>query len=79
MIDCERFLRCLSDYLDGELYVDIRAEFEVHIRTCSSARAMIHTMEQTIVLHRTARGRALPTGVKSRLREALEKCMDCSE
>jgi anti-sigma factor RsiW len=79
MSDCEKFIRCISEYLDGELDDELRAEFELHLRECMSARAMVRTLQQTIVVHRRAQGAAVPPEVQLRLREALTKCMKCEE
>ena len=74
--DCKSFIACLSAYFDGEIDDQVRVEFERHLRFCSDARTMVHTFEQTIVLHRRDSGMSLPEGLHDRLIEAIKKCSD---
>ena len=74
--DCKSFIKCLSDYFDGEIDEETRIEFEEHIKTCSNARAMVQTFERTIILHRRNRGRGIPPGLHERLIEAVRKCSE---
>ncbi len=71
LVGCEAFLRTISEYLDDELEERIRTEFEKHLRYCDSARAMLNTVEQTIVLHKQAGGEDLPEIVHTRLQEFI--------
>jgi len=74
MLDCREFIKCLSDYMDGELDESMLVEFEEHIESCDSARCVVETFRRTILLHRKARGARVPTDVHERLLEAIEKC-----
>lgn len=74
MFDCEEFLKCLSDYFDGELDELIRVDFEAHLRECKNARVVMRTLERTIVLHRGMQQRKVPADVHARLIDAIEKC-----
>jgi anti-sigma factor RsiW len=74
--DCKSFIACLSGYFEGEIDDEVRIEFERHLRFCSDARAIVHTFERTIVLHRRSRGQALPEGLHERLIEAIRKCSE---
>ena len=73
LVGCEAFLMTISEYLDDELEEKIRMQFEKHLTYCCSARAMLHTVEQTIVLHQQAGGEELPEIVHARLREFIEQ------
>jgi len=63
MLDCREFIKCLSDYMDGELDESMLVEFEEHIESCDSARCVVETFRRTILLHRKARGARVPTRV----------------
>jgi len=78
MLDCKKLLDYLTAYLDGDLDEGIRLEMEQHIRHCSRAKTILHTFEQTIVLHhRGFQGRgAVPPDVRIRLHEAVRQCME---
>ncbi len=77
--DCKSFIACLSLYFEGEIDEEIRIEFERHLKFCSDARAMVHTFERTIILHRRSRGESLPEGLHEHLIEAIRKCSDTEE
>lgn len=74
--DCKSFIACLSLYFEEELEGEVLIEFERHLRFCSNARAMVHTFERTIVLHRMNRGQAPPEGLHERLITAIERCSE---
>lgn len=74
--DCKSFIACLSRYFEGEIDEEVRIEFERHLRFCSDARAIVHTFERTIILHRMNAGRALPEGLHERLLAAIKACTD---
>jgi hypothetical protein len=75
--DCKSFIACLSRYFEGEIDDEIKIEFEKHLRFCSNARAIVHTFERTIILHRLNRGQDPPEGLHERLLAAIEKCTEC--
>jgi hypothetical protein len=77
--DCKSFIACLSRYFEGDISEEMKIEFEKHVRFCSNARAMVHTFERTIILHRLNRGQAPPEGLHERLIEAIEKCTACDD
>jgi anti-sigma factor RsiW len=74
--DCKSFIACLSQYFEGEVDEQVRIEFERHLRFCSDARAILHTFERTIILHRRNTGRPLPEGLHDRLLAAIRACSD---
>jgi anti-sigma factor RsiW len=72
--DCEKFVRFLSEYFDGELDGELEAEFMLHYEHCDRARALVRTFERTIVLHKQARRKTLPKDIHERLMDALREC-----
>jgi len=80
VVGCEAFLQCISEYLDDDLRTEVRIQFEKHLKYCVNARAMVHTVEQTIVLHRRAGGEEpMPEAVHDRLRGILNKYVSDNE
>lgn len=77
--DCEKFVRYLSEHFDGELDQELEVEFMMHFEHCERARALVHTFERTIVLHRETGKRetdkrSLPREVHERLLAAIRAC-----
>lgn len=74
IMECKKFLECLSAHFDGELDEELVVQFEQHLRFCSDARTMVRTFERTVALHRQRRPDRIPDDVHDRLLAAIEKC-----
>lgn len=72
--DCKRFIECLSAHFDGELDEELLVKFEEHIESCERARALVHTFERTIILHRRSRSETVPSDIHARLMDAIRAC-----
>jgi len=77
--DCKKFIQYLSEHFDGELGEELEVEFMLHIQYCEKARAILHTFERTIILHRQTGKTTLPPGIHERLRAALRACQESHE
>ena len=77
--DCKKFIQYLSEHFDGELGEELEVEFMLHIQYCEKARAILHTFERTIILHRQTGRTTLPPGIHERLRAALKACQESHE
>ncbi|MEA3409365.1 MAG: zf-HC2 domain-containing protein [Candidatus Eisenbacteria bacterium] len=77
--DCKKFIHCLSEHFDGELDAELEIEFMQHIQYCEKAKAILHTFERTIILHRQTGGTTLPPGIHERLLDALRACRESHE
>jgi len=77
--DCRKFVRCLSDHFDGVLEVELETEFMLHCKYCERARALLHTFERTIILHKETGRSDLPADVHERLEAALKACRETDE
>ncbi len=77
--DCRKFIRCLSEHFDGELDGELEVEFMLHLEHCERARALVHTFERTIILHRQTGGKPLPRDMHERLLAAIRACQDSEE
>lgn len=79
IMECKRFLECLSAHFDGELDDELVVQFEQHLRFCADARTVVKTFERTITLHRRAQPGRIPDDVHARLLKALEECRKSRE
>ena len=77
--DCRKFIQYLSEHVDGELDPELEVEFMLHLQYCEKARAILHTFERTIILHRQTRRKVLPRDVHERLRAAIRACQESDE
>jgi anti-sigma factor RsiW len=77
--DCRKFVQCLSEHFDGELGEELEIEFMMHFEHCERARALVHTFERTIILHRQTTGQTLPRDVHERLLAAIRACQDSED
>jgi len=68
---CEEFVRHLSDYLDGELAAELRADAEEHLNTCEKCHVVLDTTQRSILLYRAAAREGLPAQRKADLLRRL--------
>ena len=72
-ISCEHVIQQISNYIDGEVTLELRARMEEHIRGCKHCAAVLDGTTNTLRL--LADGRAfeelfaLPPGFSERLRQ----------
>jgi anti-sigma factor RsiW len=66
-------IRQLSDYLNGELDGNVRAELERHLEHCDDCRLVVDTTQKTVEIFCKSEPVPLPRGVRERLHAALEK------
>ena len=71
MITCEEVLRELSNYLDEELTLELRAQVQEHLRGCRNCKVLVNTTRKTLTLVADHLVTALPQGVSERLIERL--------
>ena len=72
-LDCKHIWRELSNYLDGEISAEMRAEVEAHVAQCQHCAALLDSAHNVVVLIADERRIELPIGFHARLRERLEK------
>ena len=73
MLTCKEFLEELSDYLDENLDIELRAKLEQHIAECPNCWVIADTTKKTIQIYRGMDPYPVPADVQSRLMAALEK------
>ncbi len=72
---CNDFLKELTDYLDGVIDEDTRAELEEHLQWCHNCFVVCNTTKKTIEIYRDSKLYELPEDLRSRLRSAImTKC-----
>ena len=73
MINCQKLLVELSDYLDGELDCAFRQELEFHLKACPQCCVIVDTTRKTIEIFRDSQPYPMPEDVKARLAAALHR------
>lgn len=68
---CQKSVRDLSLYLDGELPPQRRAELEQHLATCSNCYAVADTVRKTLQLYHELPPPELSPAARERLYRAL--------
>jgi anti-sigma factor RsiW len=72
-VNCDELMAALVDYLGGELVVEHRETFEVHVRGCPKCEAYVATYTHTVRVVRTLpKCGSLPPDFEARLRKVLE-------
>jgi len=71
--DCRHLLGSLSDFLDGDLELDLCAQIERHLAECPDCKVVVDTLQRTVSLYHTATEQdPVPEGVRQRLFRRLE-------
>ena len=70
---CEEVFREISNYLDGDLSVELRREFEIHVKSCHHCEVVYDTTRQTIELYCDGELFPLPVEVRERLHVVLRR------
>jgi anti-sigma factor RsiW len=72
-VTCQDLVRCLSDYIDGTLTPEDRAEAEAHLAECDKCHLVLDTTQCTILLYRAAESPGLDAPRREALLQRLEK------
>ena len=68
---CERYLRHLSEYVDGALSEALCHEIEAHMADCDNCRVVVNTLDKTVALYRRLPVPELPSAVREQLYRVL--------
>ena len=73
---CSEFLKELTDYLDGAMDAQTKAELEDHLQWCHNCYVVCNTTKMTIEIYRgESKAYELPEDLRGRLRKAIiSKC-----
>jgi anti-sigma factor (TIGR02949 family) len=69
--DCKALLGTLSEYIDGELPVELCQEIEKHLEGCENCRVVLNTTRRTIDLVHLPASQDVPVDVRERLFKRL--------
>ncbi|HEX2711935.1 MAG TPA: zf-HC2 domain-containing protein [Candidatus Acidoferrales bacterium] len=70
---CRGVIVELSSYLNGELDEGAKADLERHLNNCEDCRVVVDTTRKTIQIFCNSEPIPLPSDVRERLHQALEK------
>jgi anti-sigma factor RsiW len=75
-IDCRHVWEHISEYIDGDLTAELRAEIDRHLETCEICSAVLDSTRNVVVLMADDRIFELPAGFSDRLHARLESELD---
>lgn len=75
MISCKEFLTELGDFLDGLIDPAMKKHWQEHVNECPNCFVIVDTTKKTMQVYKGMQEQEVPTDIKSRLMQALEKKM----
>lgn len=72
-MNCNKAIKEICRYLDGELDEGLKSTLETHLAYCNHCNAVYDSTRKTIDLYCDGKVFALPNEVHSRLHEALKR------
>ena len=71
--NCRYLLSSLSEYIDGDLGMELCQEIERHMADCENCQIVVNTLQKTVYLyHNSAEQPDLPNEVRTRLFKRLK-------
>ena len=67
----KQVIRCLCEFLDGELAPDLAQELAKHLPRCEDCKIVVDTTHKTIEIYCNTEPLPLPDDVRERLERAL--------
>lgn len=75
MITCKDFLKELNEYLDDLIDPETKKHWQSHVDECPNCFVIVDTTKKTMQVYKGMQEQEVPSDVKSRLMQALEKKM----
>ncbi len=72
-LDCRHVWGFISDYIDGSVAPELRAEIQNHLEHCGICSAILDSTRNILILTADDRTFELPVGFSERLHERLAK------
>jgi anti-sigma factor RsiW len=69
---CEELVELLSDYIDGNLDEQQRAEAEAHLAHCHNCHIVLDTTQKTILLYRAGSVEKIPVDHRQEMLERIK-------
>ncbi|MFO7737880.1 MAG: zf-HC2 domain-containing protein [Desulfatiglandaceae bacterium] len=70
---CRKYFQRISEYLDGELDVDICEKIEAHLDRCPECRECLDSLRRTIALCKKAAAEEIPAEASQRLHMKIKE------
>ena len=70
---CAAVIREISNYIDGDLDLDVRREIESHLKNCRECQVIIDQTRLTVDIFCDSHIVELPEDVRHRLHQALRR------
>lgn len=68
---CEKLLKTLGDYVEGDIDPELCAEFEKHMKDCDACKVVVDNIRRTITIYKGEAVVELPPAFKKKLHEGL--------
>jgi anti-sigma factor (TIGR02949 family) len=75
LITCKEFLKELNEYLDDLVDPETKSHWQAHVDECPNCFVIVDTTKKTMQVYKGMQEQEVPTDIKSRLMQALEKKM----
>jgi predicted anti-sigma-YlaC factor YlaD len=79
MMDCKEVLAHLSDYVDGDVSVEVRRAIEEHLARCRRCTLVLDTTRSTLQIVLDVEPFQVPLAVSARLYTRLEQVLSQNE
>ena len=78
-LDCKHVWEHVSEFIDGSVDAQLRADIERHLEHCEICSAILDSTRNILILTADGRTFELPVGYSERLHERLKKEIEGSE
>jgi predicted anti-sigma-YlaC factor YlaD len=75
-LDCQHVWEFISDYIDGSVAPELRADIERHLEHCEICSAILDSTHNILILTADEKTFELPLGYSERLHERLAREME---
>jgi len=72
-LNCDGVIREISNYIDGDLDAAMKQELERHLDHCEDCAMVVNQTKMTVEIFCDSQPVELPTDVRSRLHDALQR------
>ena len=72
--ECKKNFERISEYLDGELSLNVCQQIEEHLKRCPECRACLDALKKTVDLCKKSAREEIPRDMRNRLRSKLREC-----
>jgi anti-sigma factor RsiW len=79
ILECKHVWEQVSDYIDGSVSPEIKADIERHLANCRRCAAVLDSTRNILVLVGDERTFELPVGFGERLHSRLQQWMETSD